>query len=125
MATSQLSSAFPTGPTKTRRSIRAVSSEPVGSPRFTTTARDTFEKIIETVFLALIATTFATLLAVPLSFFAARNLMEDITSPLTNVAMALIAAPLGVAAGVLAARGASAGGGYAHRQLGCSRWPVW
>ena len=83
--------------------MRAVSSEPVGSPRFTTTARDTLEKIIETVFLALIATTFATLLAVPLSFFAARNLMEDITSPLTNVALGLIAAPIGVVAGVLAA----------------------
>ena len=98
---------LPNRPDENAQTIRAISSEPVGSPRFTTTARDTLEKIIETVFMALVATTFATLLAVPLSFFAARNLMESITSPLTNVAMGLIAAPLGVAAGVLAARGAS------------------
>jgi phosphonate ABC transporter permease subunit PhnE len=98
---------LPNRPDENVQTIRAISSEPVGSPRFTTTARDTLEKIIETVFMALVATTFATLLAVPLSFFAARNLMETITSPLTNVALGLIAAPLGVAGGVLAARGAS------------------
>ncbi len=98
---------LPNRPDENVQAIRAISSEPVGSPRFTTTARDTLEKIIETVFMALVATTFATLLAVPLSFFAARNLMESITSPLTNVAMGLIAAPVGLAAGVLAARGAS------------------
>jgi phosphonate ABC transporter permease subunit PhnE len=98
---------LPNRPDENPQVIRAISSEPVGSPRFTTTARETLEKIIETVFMALVATTFATFLAVPLSFFAARNLMENITSPLTNVAMGLIAAPFGVVAGVLAARGAS------------------
>ena len=98
---------LPNRPDENVQAIRAISSELVGSPRFTTTARNTLEKIIETVFMALVATTFATLLAVPLSFFAARNLMESITSPLTSVAMGLIAAPVGLAAGVLAARGAS------------------
>jgi phosphonate ABC transporter permease subunit PhnE len=98
---------LPNRPDGNPQTIRAISSEPVGSPRFTQTARDTLDLIIVTVFLALVATTFATLLAVPLSFFAARNLMESITSPLTNVAMGLIAAPLGVAAGVMAARGTS------------------
>ncbi len=98
---------LPNRPDENPQTLRAVSSEPVGSPRFTTTARDTLEKIIETVFLALIATTFATVLAVPLSFFAARNLMEDITSPIANVALGLIAAPIGFVAGVLTARGAS------------------
>lgn len=99
---------LPNRPDESVQTIRAISSEAVGSPRFTTTARDTLEKIIETVFMALVATTFATVLAVPLSFFAARNLMETITSPLTNVAMGLIAAPLGAVGGVLAARGAAA-----------------
>jgi phosphonate ABC transporter permease subunit PhnE len=99
---------LPNRPDENPQTIRALSSEPVGSPRFTKTARDTLDLIIVTVFLALIATTFAIVLAIPLSFFAARNLMKDITSPLTNVAMGLIAAPLGVLAGVLAARGASA-----------------
>ncbi|MGH8928005.1 MAG: hypothetical protein ACRDWH_06620, partial [Acidimicrobiia bacterium] len=98
---------LPNRPDESAQTIRAVSREPLGDPRFTTTAVNTLDKIIETVFLALVATTFATLLAIPLSFFAARNLMEDITSPLTNIALGLIAAPVGVVVGVLAARGAS------------------
>ena len=102
---------LPNRPDENPQTIRAVSAETVGRPRFTATARNTLEKIVETVFLALIATTFATLLAVPFSFFAARNLMEDITSPLTNVALGLIAGPLGIAAGVVAARTAASAAG--------------
>ena len=98
---------LPNRPADDPQVLLARTTEPSGSPRFTQTASDTFEKIIETVFLALIATTFATLLAIPLSFFAARNLMRDITSPLANVAMGIIALPLGVAAGVLLSRLAS------------------
>ncbi|HSL25023.1 MAG TPA: hypothetical protein VLA54_01990, partial [Acidimicrobiia bacterium] len=97
---------LPNRPDEAPQIIRATSTEPVGDPRLTRTASDTLDKIIETVFLALIATTVATLLAIPLSFLAARNLMKDITSPLTNVALGLLAAPVGVVAGVLAARGA-------------------
>jgi phosphonate ABC transporter permease subunit PhnE len=99
---------LPNRPAETDQTIRAISIETVGAPRFTQTARDTLDKIIETVFLALIATTFATLLSVPLSFLAARNLMRDISSPIANVALGLIAAPLGVVAGVLAAGRAAA-----------------
>lgn len=39
--------------------------------------RTTIDKIIETVFLALMATTFAAILAVPLSFLGARNIMPQ------------------------------------------------
>ncbi|HJU52648.1 MAG TPA: ABC transporter permease subunit [Acidimicrobiia bacterium] len=109
---------LPNRPSESAQTIRVVSTEPVGSPRWTQTARDTLDKIIETVFLALIATTFATLLAVPLSFLAARNLMEDIQSTVTNVAMSLIALPLGVAGGILAANLA----GRVARVIGDEPW---
>jgi phosphonate ABC transporter permease subunit PhnE len=55
----------------------------------------TIEKIIETIFLALIATTAGTILAVPISFIAARNLMEPVGLPLAAIASALIAVPIG------------------------------
>ena len=94
---------LPNRPSEDPQTIRVLSQEPVGTPRWSQTAIDTLDKIIETVFLALIATTFATLLAVPLSFLAARNLMEDIRSTVVNVALSLIALPIGVGAGVVAA----------------------
>ena len=53
----------------------------------------TWNKIVETVFLALLATTFGTLLA---------NLMSDIKTPLVSVALSLIGWPLGIAIGILA-----------------------
>lgn len=48
---------------------------PVGPMRFSNTAAIVFQKIIETVFLALMGTTIAVLAGVPLSFLGARNLM--------------------------------------------------
>jgi phosphonate ABC transporter permease subunit PhnE len=98
---------LPNRPADEPQLILARTTEPSGSPRLTQTATDTFDKIIETVFLALIATTFAIALAIPLSFFAARNLMKDITSPLANVAIGVIALPLGAGVGILIARLAS------------------
>ncbi len=87
---------LPNRPSEQPQTIRVVSQDAAGVLRWTQTARDTLRYIIETVFLALIATTFATVLAIPLSFFAARNLMQEISSPLTNVALGLIAVPVGV-----------------------------
>ncbi len=74
------------------------------SPRISETARISLDKILETVFLALIATTAGLLLAVPLSFVAARNIMRDISVTVTNLALILVAAPLGAGVGVLGAR---------------------
>lgn len=48
----------------------------VGLPHPSETARIVFDKIVETVMLALMATTFGVFGAVPLSFLAARNLMS-------------------------------------------------
>ena len=55
----------------------------------------TFEKIIETIFLALIATAAGTVLAVPVSFIAARNLMENVGAPLAATGAAIISIPIG------------------------------
>jgi phosphonate ABC transporter permease subunit PhnE len=52
-------------------------------------------KIAETIFLALIATTLGTLLAIPVSFLAARNLMENVDSPLAAVMLGIVGLPVG------------------------------
>jgi phosphonate ABC transporter permease subunit PhnE len=85
--------------------IRATLSRNVGTPHFTKTAYDTWEKIVETVFLALLATTFGTILAIPLSFIAARNLMKPVKSPLSSIALSVLGWPIGIALGYLIVRG--------------------
>ncbi|HUP27678.1 MAG TPA: phosphonate ABC transporter, permease protein PhnE [Chloroflexia bacterium] len=47
----------------------------VGSAHFTDTFWTVLDKVIETIFLALMGTTFAVILSIPLSFLASRNLM--------------------------------------------------
>jgi phosphonate ABC transporter permease subunit PhnE len=79
--------------------IRATLRSNIGSPHFTQTAKDTWEKIVETVFLALLATIFGTMLAIPLSFIAARNLMKPVKSPLASIALSVLGWPIGIAIG--------------------------
>jgi phosphonate ABC transporter permease subunit PhnE len=86
----------PARPNEEPQTIRTVTLQNVGAPHFTRTAGETWDKIIETVFLALLATTFGVLLAIPVSFFAARNLMRDITSTLSALALSILAWPLGI-----------------------------
>jgi phosphonate ABC transporter permease subunit PhnE len=74
----------------------------VRSPRWSQNAKLTLEKIIETVFLALLATTAGTAIAVPLSFLAARNLMRDVRIPALQVGLAIVGIPIGVVLGVMA-----------------------
>ncbi len=71
----------------------------VGLPHPSEALKITWEKIIETIFLALIATTLGTLFSIPVSFLAARNLMEQITWPLLGTALSVLLAPLGGAIG--------------------------
>jgi phosphonate ABC transporter permease subunit PhnE len=75
--------------------IRAVVNRRSGLPRPSQAVYDTFEKIIETIFLALIATTLGTLLSIPTSFLAARNLMIQITSLFGSLVTLIALAPLG------------------------------
>ncbi|MFW2338724.1 MAG: ABC transporter permease subunit [Acidimicrobiia bacterium] len=73
------------------------------SPRLSENALDTWDKIIETVALAFLATTVGLLLAIPLSFLAARNLMRDISTPVTNLSLNMLALPVGLLFGALIA----------------------
>ncbi len=79
--------------------IQAVTRMRVGMPKLSQTAKDTWDKIVETVFMALLATAIGTLLAVPLSFFASRNLMEDVDSPLISISLSLLFVPIGLLGG--------------------------
>lgn len=66
---------------------------------FSPTVHITLEKIVETVLLALMATTVGTLLAVPIGFLAARNLMENIGLPLAAILAAIIGLLIGYVLG--------------------------
>ena len=91
---------LPDRPSDEAQFIRATIRRNVGTPHFTQTAKDTWEKIIETVFLALLATTFGTILAIPLSFIAAKNLMKPVRSPLASISLSTLGWPLGIAIGI-------------------------
>ena len=95
---------LPERPSDDVQFIRATLKQNVGAPRLTQTAKDTWEKIVETVFLALLATTFGTFLAIPLSFVAARNLMKPVRSPLASIAFSLLGWPLGIVIGYVIVR---------------------
>ncbi len=92
--------------------IRTITRHNIGAPHLTRTAYDTWDKIIETVFLALLATTFGTLLAIPLSFLAARNLMKDISSTLISTSLSILFIPVGIYIGIKAAYWASVISGF-------------
>lgn len=81
--------------------VRAVTKIRSGLPQPSKTLKDTVGKIIETVFLALIATTIGTALAIPISFLAARNLMSSMVKPFGSVMAGLLIAPLGGALGLI------------------------
>ena len=84
------------------QAIRATGRVRVGAPTISREAKVTWEKIVETVFMALLATTFGTLMAIPMSFFAARNLMSDVKTPLSTISLSLIGWPLGMWLGIKA-----------------------
>ncbi|RPI85272.1 MAG: hypothetical protein EHM41_11295, partial [Chloroflexi bacterium] len=94
---------LPNRPSDQVQDVRILTRRNIGTPKLSQTAYDTWDKIIETIFLALLATTVGTVLAVPISFFAARNLMKDIKSTLSGLALSIISWPLGIWLGFLLA----------------------
>jgi phosphonate ABC transporter permease subunit PhnE len=98
--------------------IRASLHVNVGLPHFTQTAHDTWDKIIETVFLALLATVFGTFLAIPLSFLAARNLMKPVKSTLISISLSALGWPIGIGVGFLIVGGV----GTASTMIGSNVW---
>lgn len=97
------SARLPNRPDEAVQQVRAITRRNVGAPTLSRNAHETIDKIIETVFLALLATTIATVLAVPLSFFAARNLMKDVTATVASVALSILAWPVGILVGAAVA----------------------
>jgi phosphonate ABC transporter permease subunit PhnE len=77
------------------QTIEAEISWPVGTPRLSNTTNLVVEKIIETIFLALMATTVALPIAVVLSFLAAHNLMKPIKMPIGNALIGFALLPVG------------------------------
>ncbi|HSR48261.1 MAG TPA: ABC transporter permease subunit [Anaerolineales bacterium] len=86
------------------QTIRAVVRQNTGTPRLSRTAIDTWDKIVETVFLAFLATTFGVLIAVPLSFMAARNLMKGVTGTIGGISLTFLSIIPGVWIGSTLAR---------------------
>ena len=91
---------LPDRPDTAVQQFRLTTVERSGAWRFTETARETWEKIIETVMLALVATTLGTAMAIPLSFLSARNLMRAIRTPFVSVALFIVGLPVGLFAGM-------------------------
>ena len=98
--------------------IRASLHVNIGFPHLTQTAHDTWDKIIETVFLALLATVFGTILAIPLSFLAAQNLMKPVKSPLISISLSAMGWPIGIALGFLIVSGV----GNVSNSIGSYLW---
>ena len=90
----------PARPDTAVQTIRAITRTNVGPPKISQSAIDTWDKIVETVFLALLATTLGTLFSIPLSFIAARNIMKDVKSPLIAIAINLLLIPVGIFLGL-------------------------
>ena len=90
-------------PVEEAQTIRAIARVREGPPHFSGVAKATWDKIIETVFLAFLATTIGTALAIPISFLAARNLMSEIKSPVTSVALSILGWLIGIWIGILIA----------------------
>lgn len=72
---------------------------PVGAPRFSETTTLVLEKMVETIFLALIATAVSILPAAILSFLAAYNLMRPIRMQLGTLLLSMVLLPLGAVLG--------------------------
>jgi phosphonate ABC transporter permease subunit PhnE len=73
----------------------------VGNPYLSESTLLVIEKIIETIFLALMATTVALPISVALSFLAARNLMPQVRIPLGSALIGFILLPIGWILGAL------------------------
>ena len=89
-------------PVADAQAIRATVRTNIGGPKWSDNAIATWDKIIETIFIALLATFIGTLIAIPTSFVAARNLMVENTSPLTSIAFSVIGWIIGFWAGLQA-----------------------
>ncbi len=94
---------LPSRPSDEVQTIQSITRTNVGMPTFSRNALQTWDKIIETVFLALLATTIGTIISLFVSFLAAQNIMRAITGPVPGVALSIIVLPIGLFLGGAAA----------------------
>jgi len=83
------------GTTGETHTIETQGRIPVGLPRFSDTTNLVMEKMIETIFLALIATAVSILPSAILSFMAAHNLMRPIRAQFGGLMMSFVLLPVG------------------------------
>lgn len=76
-------------------SVEAQGRFPVGLPHFSDATGIVMEKMVETIFLALIATALSIVPSVILSFFAAHNLMRPVRMPLGKLLIGFALLPVG------------------------------
>jgi phosphonate ABC transporter permease subunit PhnE len=100
----ELSAKLPKRSDTVAQEVRAITRRNIGAPHLSKNAKDTWDKIIETVFMAMLATTLGVAIAVPASFLAARNIMTPITSPFASVALSIISLPIGLLIGLEASK---------------------
>jgi ABC-type phosphate/phosphonate transport system permease subunit len=79
----------------TTQTIEIPTISPTGWPRLSKTSHQVIDRMIETIFLALMATTLAVPVSVALSFLAARNLMKQVYLPLGTVLVGFVLLPVG------------------------------
>jgi phosphonate ABC transporter permease subunit PhnE len=77
------------------QTVEAEISWPVGMPRPSEALKVVSERMVETIFLALMATTIGVPISVAISFIAAHNIMRAIRVPLGGLLAALLPLPLG------------------------------
>jgi phosphonate ABC transporter permease subunit PhnE len=75
--------------------VQAQARVPAGAPQISETTRLVLEKMVETIFLALIATAISILPAAILSFLAAQNLMKPVRTSLGTLLVSVVMLPLG------------------------------
>jgi phosphonate ABC transporter permease subunit PhnE len=90
---------LPDRPDEVIQHLRFTTKELTGAWTLSDTALNTWDKMVETVALAFVATTLGTIVGIPLSFMSARNLMRSVRTPLVSVALFFIGLPVGILAG--------------------------
>lgn len=90
---------LPERPDDVIQHLRFTTKELTGEWSLSDTALTTWDKMIETVMLAFVATTLGTMVGIPLSFISARNLMRSVRTPLVSVALFFVGLPVGILAG--------------------------
>ncbi len=90
---------LPDRPDEVVQHLRFTTKAQTGNWTLSDSARNTWDKMVETVALAFVATTLGTIVGIPLSFLSARNLMRSVRTPLVSVTLFFIGIPVGILAG--------------------------